>query len=305
MAAAGSGIELTEEHKLLLQRFCDYLLLERALSKASIKSYTSDLTLFLGFLQDTDETASTFTQDDVYAFLESWDECSAATQSRRLSALRSFTTYLHVEELRSDDPLGSFENPKVPRHLPVIMSEEMVQAFLAAPDVTTPLGLRDKAMLELLYATGLRVSELVGVTFAEIHLQENYVLKRGKGGKERMVPFGEHARYWVERYISEVHNLLDPAHRIRCIFLNRRGSPLQRCGFWNIIKRYGKQLGLIRLPSPHTFRHAFATHLLNHNADLRTVQMLLGHSSLTTTQIYTHVANERMHQIFNKAHPRA
>ncbi len=305
MAAAGEKTELSGEHQKLLQRFCDYLLLERALSKTSIKSYISDLTLFLRFLQETEETALSFTRDDVSAFLESWDDCSAATQSRRLSALRSFTTYLHLEELRSDDPLSALENPKVPRHLPLVMSEELVQAFLKAPDVTTLLGLRDRAMLELLYATGLRVSELVSLTFAEVHLQENYVLKRGKGGKERMVPFGDHARHWLERYISEVRSLLDPAQKIRCIFLNRLGSPLQRGGFWKIIKRYGRQLGLHRLPSPHTFRHAFATHLLNHQADLRTVQMLLGHSSLTTTQIYTHVASERMHQIFNKAHPRA
>lgn len=288
----------------LLARFGDYLLLERSMAKTSINSYKSDVMLFCLFLEQQGQEVLHFTQEDVQAFFAR-EEIKTSTQARRLGALRSFVRFLNAEELREDNPLKSVENPKKERKLPLVLSEQTVEAYLNAPDLTRPVGMRDKAMLELLYATGLRVSELVSLTFSEVHLDEQYLIKRGKGGKERMIPFGAHTKHWLIRYLTEARVELDPQGREKVLFVSQKGGALDRQSFWGIIKKYGRQLGLTSLPSPHTFRHAFATHLLNHDADLRAVQLLLGHSALTTTQIYTHVANERMHQLFNKAHPRS
>ena len=186
------------------------------------------------------------------------------------------------------------------------MSEGCVAAFLDAPDLNTHTGLRDKAMLETVYATGLRISELISLKFDNVFFQDGFVMIRGKGDKERIVPLCDDAIYWIELYINTKRKEKDPQRKCPFIFLSGKGiAPMSRIAFWYRIKVYGKQLGLTDSFSPHSFRHAFATHLLNHDADLRSVQMLLGHSSLTTTQIYTHVATERMHQVYNKAHPRS
>lgn len=296
---------LSERSKKLLDRFADYLLLERSMAKTSIASYRYDIALFCAFLEQTGAEPLTFTEDNVREFFASQGEMKAATQARRLGSLRNFVKFLNAEELREDNPLKGIENPKKERKLPMVLSEKTVEAYLNAPDITTPTGLRDKAMLELLYATGLRVSELVSLTFSEVHLDEQYLIKRGKGGKERMIPFGAHTKHWLVRYLNEARVKLDPQWKEKVIFVSQKGGALERISFWGIIKKYGRKIGLASLPSPHTFRHAFATHLLNHDADLRAVQLLLGHSALTTTQIYTHVANERMHQLFKKAHPRS
>ena len=186
------------------------------------------------------------------------------------------------------------------------MSEACVDAFLNAPDLSKHAGLRDKAMLETVYATGLRVSELVGLKFANLHLADGFVAVRGKGDKERLVPLGENACYWIETYVSGLRAQKDPTLSCPFVFLSGKGvQGMTRIAFWYRIKSYAKELGISEEISPHTFRHAFATHLLNHDADLRTVQMLLGHSSLTTTQIYTHVATRRMHEVYERTHPRA
>lgn len=286
--------------------FADYMLLEQSLSQSTIDSYSSDVKLFEMHLKERSSDLFTFTLDDVRDFLKLKTKGSERSVQRWLSAMRLFCRFLNVEKLRSDNPMSTVENPKPGHYLPVDMSEHDVNAILDAPDITVYDGLRDKAMLELLYATGLRVSELVNLKFDNINLQENFLIIRGKGDKERAVPFGQYAKDFLINYLEQGRAQLDPKGKIAYIFLSARTKgPISRNTFWARVKSYAKKAGLINLPSPHTFRHAFATHLLNHNADLRTVQMLLGHSSLMTTQIYTHVATERMHSLFKKCHPRA
>lgn len=286
----------------IVRGFEDYLLLERALSAQTISSYVRDVARFATFLAARGLNVLNFTAADVQAYL--WDNRAQAvsSQARWLVALRALTHYLILTKQRSDDPLVHIDNPKRPQTLPKVLSEHTVSAFLQAPNISTLVGLRDKAMLELLYATGLRVSELTGLTLEELHLHECYVLIKGKGGKERIVPFNHSAQQWLQRYLNARG---EDGAAGSFVFLSQKGGALTRQSFWGIVRKYGRQLGLDALPSPHTFRHAFATHLLNHDADLRAVQMLLGHSNLTTTQIYTHVATARLHALYRKAHPRA
>lgn len=295
--------------RMLMQGFADSLLLEQGLAASTVSSYVSDVRLFLSYVEKAGRGPSDFTGDDVSAYLIEGGDSAPGSAARFLCSLRAFCKYLRGEKVRGDDPCARISNPRITRALPAVMSEECVDAFLEAPDISTHTGLRDKAMLETAYGCGLRVSELVGLRFDSLNLTDGFVLIRGKGGKERLVPVGENACYWVGTYVATLRKLKDPAGQCQYVFLSSKCSngpmPMTRVAFWYRVKAYARELGITQDVSPHAFRHAFATHLLNHDADLRTVQMLLGHSSLTTTQIYTHVATRRMHEIYDRAHPRA
>ena len=295
--------------RMLMQGFADSLLLEQGLAASTVSSYVSDVRLFLSYVEKAGRGPSDFTGDDVSAYLIEGGDSAPGSAARFLCSLRAFCKYLRGEKVRGDDPCARISNPRITRALPAVMSEECVDAFLEAPDISTHTGLRDKAMLETAYGCGLRVSELVGLRFDSLNLTDGFVLIRGKGGKERLVPVGENACYWVGTYVATLRKLKDPAGQCQYVFLSSKCSngpmPMTRVAFWYRVKAYARELGITQDFSPHAFRHAFATHLLNHDADLRTVQMLLGHSSLTTTQIYTHVATRRMHEIYDRAHPRA
>lgn len=297
------------DEKLVMVRFGDYLLLERGLSEATLACYTSDVRLFLRHAATRGHDFGDFTEDDVTEYLIVGGDNTSGSAARFLCSMRSFCGFLRAEKLREDDPCAHIENPKIVRQLPAVMSEECVEAFLNAPDLSSHTGLRDKAMLETVYAAGLRVSELVSLRFDNLNLTDGFVMIRGKGDKERLVPLGETARYWIDTYINTLRREKDPDRRCQEIFLSGKSSDgakgITRIAFWYRVKAYAKELGILQDITPHTFRHAFATHLLNHDADLRTVQMLLGHSSLTTTQIYTHVATRRMHEIYDRTHPHA
>jgi integrase/recombinase XerD len=229
---------------------------------------------------------------------------SPRTQRRALAALRGFYGHLLAAGERDDNPAATLLPPRQLRTLPKVLAEREVEALLAAPDLGKPLGLRDRAMIELLYATGLRVSELVGLTLAQLRLADGYLIAFGKGSKERVVPVGEQAEAWLGRYLREVRPALLAGGRHDETFLNHRGAPMTRQGFWKLLKGYGRKAGIATL-SPHVLRHSFATHLLEHGADLRAVQSMLGHADISTTQIYTHIHQQRLRSLYDRFHPRA
>jgi integrase/recombinase XerD len=232
------------------------------------------------------------------------DRASPKTTARLTSTLKRFYQYLLREKLLEIDPSAAIDAPRLPRGLPKSLSETDVESLLAAPDVETPLGLRDRAMLETLYAAGLRVTELVGLPLAQVSLNQQVIRLMGKGSKERLVPLGQVAAEWLTRYISSARNQILDGRTSNDLFITVRGTTMSRQMFWNIIKRYAIKAGIQAAISPHVLRHAFATHLINHGADLRVVQLLLGHADITTTQIYTHVARERLKAIHAEHHPR-
>ena len=297
---------MSENNRLSLD-FTDYLLLERGLLPKSITAYLSDLHQLFCYLDSVGVDPAKFSSKDIEGFLASAkDRLSARSTARFLCSMRAFSAFLKLENYRDDDPLSLIDNPKLPQSLPKIMSEATVDEFINAITTNTDVGLRDRAMFETVYSCGLRVSELVNLTFDSLNLVDGYLIIRGKGDKERLVPLGDNAVWWIKRYLADGRISKDPKNQCPYVFLSGKGvGPLSREGFWYRVKYYASKIGLSKAPSPHTFRHAFATHLLNHDADLRSVQLLLGHSSLTTTQIYTHVATARMHEIYKKAHRRA
>ncbi len=287
----------------LLERFLDALWLEAGLSRNTLSAYRSDLEAFSAWLKASPATA---TREQLQAYLA---ECVSRgirprSTARLLSSLRRFYQYLLREGLITDDPTAQIESPKLGRPLPKSLTEEQVEKLLQAPDAETTLGLRDRAMLETLYATGLRVSELVGLTLQQANLQAGVVKVIGKGDKERLVPLGEEAIEWLQRYLNEARAKLLHGQTTDALFPTARGAAMTRQAFWHNLKRYTRVAGIETHLSPHTLRHAFATHLLNHGADLRVVQMLLGHVDLSTTQIYTQVARERLKQLHAQHHPR-
>lgn len=292
----------------LIERFADALWAEAGLSDNTLAAYRRDLEGFARYLDAARGIPlERATRADLAAYLARRVEQGASPRSsaRLRSSLRRFYRYLAREGLIAEDPSALLESPRLGRRLPRTLSEEQVERLLAAPDVSTPLGLRDRAMLEVLYATGLRVSELVGLELAQVSLAQGVVRVVGKGNKERLVPLGDEASHWLERYLAGARPLLvRRRHGSPTLFVTARGVPMTRQAFWHNVKRYARAAGLTPAPSPHTLRHAFATHLLNHGADLRVVQMLLGHASLTTTQIYTHVARARLKALHAKHHPR-
>jgi integrase/recombinase XerD len=294
----------------LLDEFCDAIWLEEGLAKNTLASYRRDLAKLAAWLEGERSSLISATHADLLAFLAAnAPRMKATSTGRLLSSARRFYQYLLRQGRISTDPTLKIERPKLPRSLPKSLTEAEVVALLQAPDANMPLGLRDRAMLETLYATGLRVSELVNLKLSEASLDMGVVRAMGKGSKERLVPLGEEAVDWLRRYLDHARAAILDGKQSDALFVTQRGGPqpggpMTRQMFWNLIKRYALRGGVHKPLSPHTLRHAFATHLLNHGADLRVVQMLLGHADISTTQIYTHVARERMKQLHAKHHPR-
>lgn len=290
----------------LLTDFLDYLWLEEGLSENTLESYRTDLMQFSQWLTDENETLISANETHIQRYLAfKFKKKYASTSVHRLiSCLRRFYHFLILQQHVSEDPTVRIKSPKLPKQLPKSLSENDVKQLLAAPDITTALGVRDRSMLELLYACGLRVSELVSLAVHEINLQDGVIRITGKGNKTRLVPMGQHATDWLDQYLNESRSQLLKQHLSDDLFVTKRGSGMTRQAFWYAIQRYATQAGIKQHLSPHVLRHAFATHLLNHGADLRVVQLLLGHSDISTTQIYTHVAKERLKQLHEQHHPR-
>ncbi|MFZ5724141.1 MAG: site-specific tyrosine recombinase XerD [Pseudomonadota bacterium] len=289
-----------------IDAWLDAMWMEKGLSRHTLASYRSDLLLFAQWLQGRTGSLSTVTRSDVQEYLahRHAQKIHSRSTARLLSCLRGFYRHLLREGLIAADPTLRIDSPKLGRPLPKLLTEEDVDRLLAAPDVGTPLGLRDRAMLELLYASGLRVSELVALTLPQLGLRQGVVKVMGKGSKERLVPLGEEARRWLDRYLAEARPVLLDGSLSDVLFPSLRGTAMTRQTFWHRIRQVALAAGIGRSISPHVLRHAFATHLLNHGADLRAVQMLLGHSDLSTTQIYTHVARARLKELHARHHPR-
>lgn len=290
-----------------LDRFCDALWLEDGLAPRSLESYRRDLNQFFAWLAQKNVAPHQARRGDIELFLahRTFDEDIAARSlARQLTAIKRYHRWLLRENRRGDDPSLTIDAPRMPKPLPKTLSESDVEALINAPDVSTPLGLRDRAMLEALYAAGFRVSELVGLPLAAVSLSDGVVRVMGKGSKERLVPLGEDAQEWIKRYTEESRPILLKGRGSEALFVTERGGPMTRQMFWYLIKRHAASAGIKSSLSPHTLRHAFATHLLNHGADLRVVQMLLGHADIATTQIYTHVAKERLKTLHAQHHPR-
>lgn len=292
----------------LIERFLDTMWMERGLSENTLASYRNDLVKLLQWLEDNHYKCASISAmglNEYQAYLVD-KEYKQTSRARMLSALRRFFQYLHREKIRGDDPTALLMSPKLPQRLPKDLSEEQVNDLLEAPNVEDPLELRDRAMLELLYATGLRVTELVSLTMENLSLRQGVVRVTGKGDKERLVPMGENAVDWIQTFLDQGRPVLLGEKSSDVVFPSKRARQMTRQTFWHRIKHYAVIAGIdTDKLSPHVLRHAFATHLLNYGADLRVVQMLLGHSDLSTTQIYTHVATERLKQIHQEHHPRS
>lgn len=289
-----------------IERFLEVLWLEKGLSAHTRAAYRSDLELFNGWLRERGLELIGVGRELILDHL-AWRVDAgykARSTARFLSGLRGFFRYLLREGVIASDPTLQVDLPQLGRPLPKSLSEADVEALLAAPESDDPLGLRDRAMLEVLYACGLRVSELVGLRLEQLNLRQGVVRVFGKGSKERLVPLGEEAIVWLERYLAEARSLLLGGRPSDVLFPSLRGEQMTRQTFWHRIKHHARVAGIGKSLSPHTLRHAFATHLLNHGADLRVVQMLLGHSDLSTTQIYTHIARVRLQELHARHHPR-
>lgn len=288
-----------------LDTFIDHLWLEDGLSRNTLESYRQDLTTFAFWLANQNRQLLTVDQADIQQYLAvKFPQSKPRSIGRLIASLRRFYRFLLRENKISKDPTLQIESPKLPRSLPKSLNEDEVVALLNAPNVAESVGLRDRAMLELLYACGLRVSELVGIKVTEVSVNEGVVRVTGKGSKTRLVPMGEEAADWISRYLREARSDILQIRLTDALFVTNRGEAMTRQAFWYLIKRYSLVAGITKPMSPHVLRHAFATHLLNHGADLRVVQMLLGHSDISTTQIYTHVARERLKQLHSVHHPR-
>ncbi|HEY7575359.1 MAG TPA: site-specific tyrosine recombinase XerD [Thermoanaerobaculia bacterium] len=289
-----------------LPSYLDHLAVERGLSPASVGAYGSDLTAFGEWLARHRLTARGATRADLGRYLKEVRArgISARSSARFLSALRGFYGFASVHRGFPADPTADLSNPKRGLSLPRTLTEEEVEDILAAPDVASPLGLRDRAMLELMYASGLRVSEIVSLPRDRVDLEAAFLRVTGKGGKERIVPFGRSAGRWMKRYLEEVRPVLDNK-RAAALFLTPRGTAMTRQRFWQLVEKYGRSAGVTSRLTPHRLRHSFATHLLEHGADLRALQMMLGHADISTTQIYTQVSKSRLRGIYDQFHPRA
>ncbi len=304
---AGEQVDTLLAAELLeIDRFTDALWMERGLGRNTLAAYRADLTGLARWLQSQGSSLLGARRADLLAYLSArvLEGAKPRTTARLLSSMRRFYRYQIREGRLSEDPSARIDTPRIGRPLPDSLSEREVELLLQAPDAGDALGLRDRAMLELLYACGLRVSELVGLRAEQVNLLQGVVRLRGKGNKERLVPLGEEALDWLQRYIDSARQELSNGRSAPELFLSRQGRGMTRQTFWHRLRRYAQQSGIHKHLSPHTLRHAFATHLLNHGADLRVVQMLLGHSDLSTTQIYTHVARERLKDLHTQHHPR-
>lgn len=296
----------TDRNAALVEAFLDACWAERGLSGNTLRAYRSDIAALAVFLDRRGRSLAEARRSDLLEYLAARVEAGvkSRTAARMLSSIRRFYAYLRRNGMTAEDPAARIDNPKLNRPLPKSMTENEVTTLLQAPDTQTDLGLRDRAMLEVLYATGLRVSELVGLTCDQLNLQQGVVRIMGKGGRERLVPLGDEAQHWVEKYMDTARvSLLGPGLASE-VFVTRRKRGMTRQAFWYIIRRYARAAGIRKALSPHVLRHSFATHLINRGADLRVVQLLLGHRDLTTTQIYTEVAREGLQRLHEQHHPR-
>ncbi len=303
-------MRVSEKNATILDEFFDALWLEDGLSRNTLQSYRNDLQLFADWLekqtQQNRESLVDATHSDLLEFLAArvTAKVKASTTSRELSSMKRFYRYLLRQGRITTDPSLNIETPKLPRNLPESLTEEEVDKLLNAPTINTPLGLRDRAMLEVLYASGLRVSELINLKYSQVSQDMGVVRVVGKGRKERLTPLGEESLDWLSRYTRQSRPLLLQGIMTDTVFVTSRGGAMTRQAFWYLVKRHAQTVGINKHLSPHTLRHAFATHLLNHGADLRVVQLLLGHADISTTQIYTHIARERLKQLHSDHHPR-
>ena len=301
-----SAVRVPPESAAEIDRFLDSAWMERGLSEHTLAAYRSDLRAFAAWLDTLGATLTTARRDMVLGYLAQRVQAGMRPRStsRLLSSLRQYYRFELREGRLKQDPTARVDSPKLGRPLPDALTEKEVESLLDAPDLEDPIGLRDRAMLELVYATGLRVSELVNLELGQINPRQGVIRVMGKGSKERLVPMGEEALYWVECYLDAARPVFLGRKPSNALFVTARGGAPTRQAFWYRIKRYAGEAGIRKHLSPHTLRHSFATHLLNHGADLRVVQLLLGHSDLSTTQIYTHVARQRLKDLHAEHHPR-
>jgi len=290
----------------LLDRFYQYMVVERRLADNTVESYSRDLGRFLEYYDEQKRSFFDADRLELLAFLNKQREQGLSSRSlaRMLSSIKTFYYFLTSERLLERNPFFDMQSPRIGGKLPSVMTRDEVVALLNAPDTDTPLGLRDKALLEILYATGVRVSELLSLEFKTINLDAGFVTVIGKGSKERIVPLGMEAIERVRNYIEAGRPHLADSSKTTLLFLNRNGGALSRQGFWKVVKKYCLIAGIVKDVSPHTLRHSFATHLLEGGADLRSVQLMLGHSDIVTTQIYTHIAQDSLRKLHDKYHPR-
>ena len=292
----------------LLDSFLSYLVVEKGLSENTLESYGRDLKKFLLFIKSRGITsAREIKYGDILDFMTHSREegLNATTIVRSMVSVKQFFKYLLSEKVLSEDPTAHIKTPKMKKAIPGVISLDDVESILGAPDESTPEGLRDAAMLEILYATGIRVSELIGLKLNDVNFELGFVVVYGKGSKERVVPIGDKAREKLLSYLRDSRPALLKGREAKSLFVTRRGAGMTRQGFWKIIKAQALKAGVTKKISPHTLRHSFATHLLERGADLRTIQVMLGHSDISTTQIYTHVESERLKEIHKKYHPRS
>lgn len=289
----------------LIDQFINYLRLERGLADNTIQAYSRDLSSFARFLEEQGLSPLSVSRDQIIEYLSSLKRSlSVRSIARSISATRMFFRFLASEGHILENPARLLETPRLSRKLPDVLSTDEVERLLVRPDPSTPHGIRDRAMLELLYATGLRVSELINLTVLNVNLESGYIRTLGKGAKERLVPMGGKAIVAVRDYLLEGRPQMVRGANLPTLFLNFRGRPLTRQGFWKIIKQYGRTAGIKKEITPHTIRHSFASHLLEGGADLRAVQVMLGHEDISTTQIYTHVTRDKLRELHEKYHPR-
>lgn len=290
----------------VVDRYLEGLAVERGLAKNTVDGYRNDLTRLGAALAKKGSDLLTAGPAELSAHMRDLQRqgLSPRSSARALSALRGFYENLVTVGDRKDNPSVNLLPPKLFKPLPKVLSEDEVEALLATPDVSKPLGLRDRAMLELLYATGLRVTELVTLELPQLRLDVGFLIAFGKGNKERVVPVGEQAEAWIQRYLRDVRPDLAEGRHLT-VFVNKDGAPMSRVGFWKMIKGYGLKAGIRSQISPHVLRHSFATHLLEHGADLRAVQTMLGHTDISTTQIYTHIHQQRLKSLYDRFHPRS
>ena len=297
-----------ENPEELLTNFLNYLAVEKGLALNTLVSYRFDLRDFFSYcLKKELDLTTQINRQTVQAYLLKLHRknLTPATISRHLAAIRSFYRFLLNEEYVSVDPTDSLESPHLVQHLPQVLTFREVETLLSQPSLAKPAGLRDKAMLELLYATGMRVTELISLELEHLDLEHGFVLALGKGSRERIIPLGSVAARYVSLYLTQGRSKLLKNKNTKILFVNQRGTQLTRQGFWKIIKKYARLAGIKKEIAPHTIRHSFATHLLENGADLRSVQELLGHVDITTTQIYTHLTDVRLREVYNQTHPRA
>ena len=290
----------------IIDQFIDHLWLEDGLSKNTLNSYRFDLSIFVSWLAETKKIELLDVSElEIQEFLAfKFPTSKSRSISRLLATLRRFFRFLLRENKIKKDPTLKIQTPKIPKSLPKSLSEDEVEGLLEAPDIKTDVGIRDRSMLELLYACGLRVSELVGIQLTEVILSDGVIRVTGKGSKTRLVPMGEEAVDWIKKYLAKSRQNILNKQTSKFLFVTNRGGEMTRQAFWYLIKKYALMANIDKPMSPHILRHAFATHLINHGADLRVVQMLLGHSDISTTQIYTHVARERLKKLHQEHHPR-